>query len=119
MWVDDLTEVIAEARRLYGERFIHLRYEDLLTRPYEEMCRLWEFLGVAVGPALAEAVESEMAANPDEEWQVQRDDSLAAFLPKGQAGNWRRLFTERDKTLFKSIAGETLVRWGYEKNMDW
>jgi hypothetical protein len=60
-----------------------------------------------------------MATNPDEEWQAQRDDSIAAVLPKGQAGNWRRLFTERDKSLFKAIAGEMLVRWGYEKNLDW
>jgi hypothetical protein len=118
-WVDDVTEVVAEGRRLYGERFIDLRYEDLLTRPYEQMRRLWEFLGVTVDAALTKAVEAEMATNPDEEWQAQRDDSIAAFLPKGQAGNWRRLFTERDKSLFKAIAGEMLVRWGYEQNLDW
>jgi LPS sulfotransferase NodH len=118
-WVDDMTEVVAEGRRLYGDRFIDIRYEDLLTRPYEVMCRLWEFLGVAVDGGLAKAVEAEMETNPDEEWQAQRNDSIAAFLPKGQPGNWQRLFTERDKTLFKSIAGETLVRWEYEKNMDW
>lgn len=118
-WVDDLNEVVAEGRRLYGGRFIDLRYEDLLTRPYQEMRKLWEFLGVAVDAALPKAVEAEMATNPDEAWQAQRNDSIAAYLPKGQAGNWRRLFTERDKSLFKAIAGEMLVRWGYEKNLDW
>ena len=118
-WVDNLSEVSAEGQRLFGERFIELRFEDLLAKPYEEMRRLWKFLGVAVDPTLAKAVESEMAANPDEEWQAQRNDSIAAFLPKGQVGNWRRLLTERDRSLFKSIAGEMLVHWRYEPNLDW
>ena len=43
----------------------------------------------------------------------------ASFLPKGQAGNWSRLFTEKDKAVFKQVAGEILVKWKYEKDMNW
>ncbi len=118
-WVDDLTEIESEACRLYGEAFFTLRYEDLLARPFDEMSRLWHFLGVEAPAALESAVRAEMASNPDEEWQERRNQDIASFLPKGQAGNWQRLFTERDKSLFKEIAGEVLVRWGYEKNLDW
>jgi hypothetical protein len=118
-WVDDLVEVPSEGLRLYGSRFISLRYEDLLVRPFDELCRLWAFLGVTVDPDLAGAVETEARANPDEAWQEERDRALASFLPKGQAGNWRRLFTDRDRGAFKGIAGETLVKWGYERDLDW
>ncbi|NWG34640.1 MAG: sulfotransferase [Chloroflexi bacterium] len=118
-WVDDLTETDAEARRLYGQNYHPLRYEDLLARPFEEMTRLWRFLGVDADPSLESAIRAEMASNPDEEWQAQRNEEIASFLPKGQAGNWQRLFTERDKSLFKTIAGEMLVKWGYEKDLNW
>jgi hypothetical protein len=34
-------------------------------------------------------------------------------------GNWRTLFSAQDKALFKQIAGEMLVKWGYEKDGNW
>lgn len=118
-WATDLAEVPAEGVRLYGGRFITLRYEDLVRHPFEEISRVWQFLGVDVDPELASAVAAESSNNPDEGWQEERDTALASFLPKGQIGNWRSLFTERDRSLFKEIAGDTLVKWGYEKDLDW
>lgn len=113
-WVENLHETETEGRRLFGERFFTLRYEDLLANPFEEMTRLWQFLGVEVTPDLAGLIAQEMASNPDEEWQARRKGEIASFLPKGQAGNWQRLFTERDRALFGEIAGEMLKRWGYD-----
>jgi hypothetical protein len=37
----------------------------------------------------------------------------------GKTGGWREYFTEEHKTLFKDVAGDLLVRLGYEKNNDW
>ncbi|HEY5902062.1 MAG TPA: sulfotransferase, partial [Anaerolineales bacterium] len=45
-WVQNLEETDAEARRLYGPNYCSLRYEDLLAQPFDEMRKLWEFLGV-------------------------------------------------------------------------
>jgi len=118
-WVTNLEETEAEGRRLYGERYFSLRYEDLLREPYAQMCRLWEFLGAGGQAPLEAAVKEELASNPDEEWQAKRSESIASFLPKGQAGNWRRLFTARDRAIFKEIAGEMLVHWNYETGTDW
>jgi hypothetical protein len=119
-WVRDLTETDAEAQRLYGKNYHSLRYEDLLETPFEEMSKLWKFLGVKkIGKTLDKAIKAEMSSNPDEEWQAERNESIASFLPKGQAGNWQRLFTEKDKSLFKEVAGKMLVKWGYEKDLNW
>jgi hypothetical protein len=119
-WVDDLNEIDTESKRLYGENYISLRYEDMLSKPFEELSRLWKFLGVQrVDPALEQKLTDEMSSNPDEAWQAQRNESIASFLPKGQAGNWQRLFTARDKALFKEIAGDVLTKWGYEKDLNW
>jgi hypothetical protein len=61
----------------------------------------------------------EMSSNPDEEWQAKRNEDIASFLPKGQAGNWQRLFTPKDKAIFKEVAGEMLVKWKYEADSQW
>jgi hypothetical protein len=118
-WANDLQETESESRRLFGENFYGLRYEDLLELPFDEMKKVWTFLGVEADPALENAITGEMSSNPDEEWQAKRNEDIASFLPKGQAGNWTRLFSERDKSVFKGVAGEMLVRWKYEKDKNW
>lgn len=119
-WADDLTEIDSEGKRLYEKKYILLRYEDMLAKPYVELSRLWKFLGVKkMGKTLEKKLLAEMSSNPDEEWQTKRNEGIASFLPKGQAGNWQRLFTSRDKALYKEIAGDVLVKWGYEKDLGW
>ncbi|MCZ2121088.1 MAG: sulfotransferase [Anaerolineales bacterium] len=119
-WVDDLNEIDVEAKKLYSENYFSVRYEDLLQNPFEEMNSLWKFLGVKkVETSLSGKINAEMKSNPDEQWQAERNESIASFLPKGQAGNWNRLFTEKDKAIFKEVAGDVLVKWNYEKDLNW
>ena len=118
-WVTNLQETEEEGRRLFGENYCSLRYEDLLAHPFAEMQKLWLFLGVEAGQSLEKAIVDEMSSNPDEQWQTKRNEDIASFLPKGHAGNWQKLFTARDKSLFKEVAGEMLVKWKYEKDLSW
>ena len=118
-WVKNLQETEDEGRRLFGESYFGMRYEDMLTHPFDELQKLWSFLGVQADPSLERAIEEEMSSNPDEEWQARRNEGIASFLPKGQAGNWQRLFTGRDKSLFKEVAGEMLIHWNYETDLNW
>ena len=119
-WVANLKEIEDEGRRLYGKNYLGQRYEDLLAKPFDEMSKLWKFLGVKkIIKPLEKEIKAEMASNPDEEWQSQRNGGISSFLPKGQTGNWQRLFTAKDKSIFKEIAGEMLIRWKYEKDLNW
>jgi hypothetical protein len=118
-WVKNVQETDHEGHILLGEGYCSLRYEDLLARPFDEMQRLWKFLGVQADQSLEKVIADEMSSNPDEEWQAKRNEDIASFLPKGQAGNWQRLFTARDKSIFKEVAGEMLIKWKYEKDTDW
>jgi hypothetical protein len=119
-WAQNLSESDAEAKKLYGTAYLHLRYEDLLADPFREMPRIWKFLGVeSIEPALDAEIKAELGSNPDEDWQARRNGDLAGLLTKGQAGNWQRLFTERDKRVFKEVAGEALIRWKYERDSSW
>jgi len=37
----------------------------------------------------------------------------------GKTGGWKQYFTEEHKGLFNDVAGDLLVKLGYEKNSDW
>lgn len=37
----------------------------------------------------------------------------------GKTGEWKKYFTEDHKKIFKDVAGDLLVRLGYEKNNEW
>jgi hypothetical protein len=119
-WADDVNEIDSEAKRLYKKNYLSIRYEDLLENPFDEMSRLWKFLNVKkIDKSLSNKINAEMKSNPDEQWQAERNEGIASFLPKGQAGNWNRLFTEKDKSIFKEIAGDVLIKWKYEKDLVW
>lgn len=119
-WVKNLQETEDEGRRLFNGNYFGMRYEDLLSTPFDEMSKLWSFLGVKkIDASLDKTLRDEMASNPDEEWQAKRNEGIASFLPKGQAGNWQRLFTEKDKSVFKEVAGDMLVKWKYERDLSW
>lgn len=119
-WAKNVTATNQIARQSLGERYLSLRYEDLLARPWEQMARLWTFLGVEPSTAgLHESLEVEMAQNPDADWQQQKEASIAGSLSKGRRGTWRELFTPGDRKIFKEAAGQALIDWGYEPSLDW
>ena len=119
-WVKNLGETDSRAQALFGNQYHCLRYEDLLAHPQAEMERVWEFLGAPGSFSGCEAqIEAEMGRNPDADWQQEKRADLAGNLSKGKAGSWREFFTPTDKALFKSVAGETLIAWGYEQDTHW
>ena len=38
---------------------------------------------------------------------------------KGESGQWRKIFNEEHTEVFKKVAGDLLIRLGYERNLDW
>lgn len=119
-WVRNLRETDQQARSLFGGNYESLRYEDLIEDPWKEMVRIWSFLDVDVlKPELAGLLDAELTSNPDKDWQRKKAGDLIEPLQKGKSGSWRDLFTRRDCDIFREIAGETLISWNYEKDLDW
>jgi hypothetical protein len=47
------------------------------------------------------------------------DPKKSPTFRKGQSGGWREHFSEQNKLLFKEVAGDLLIRLGYEKDDNW
>jgi hypothetical protein len=113
-WVRNVTQTDRQGRALFGERYLSLRYEDLLQEPWEQMRRVWDFLDTSpVDEDLHQALVAEMSRNPDAVWQQQKAHDIAQALQKGKQGTWLELLTARDRQIFRQIADQTLLAWGY------
>ena len=119
-WVQNVTETDQMGRQLFADRYLSLRYEEMINKPQIEIKRIWEFLGADISdPKLDEIISEEMQQNPDADWQHEKASEIVAPLQKGKQGSWRTMFTRRDRDVFKQIAGEMLIKWGYEVGLDW
>ena len=47
------------------------------------------------------------------------DPMKSPTFRSGKTGDWRKHFTEQHKSIFKDVAGDLLVRLGYEKDHGW
>ncbi len=45
--------------------------------------------------------------------------SKSPTFRSGKTGEWKKFFTPEHKKVFKDVAGDLLIRLGYEKNNDW
>jgi hypothetical protein len=111
--------VVSKGRKdggeLFGENYIETRYEDLLEAPGTELGRLFEFLGADRTPKVVEQVAEEtrfenMSGRPAGE------ENTTSFFRKGVAGDWKEIFTARDRQIFEEEARELLAELGYERS---
>ncbi|HSB90104.1 MAG TPA: sulfotransferase [Anaerolineales bacterium] len=113
-WAESVRESAAAGKRLFGDRFAVIRYEDLLANPYPVLRGLWSFLEVGAGPAeLEAAIAGQIRQNPEADWHQTSPFAFVRALPRGTHGGWQSLFTQADADLFERRAGEALKSFGY------
>jgi hypothetical protein len=110
---------VSKARRdgvtLYSERYLELRYEDMLSDVPANIRRVLDALGARSGDAVvdrcARAGNFESVSS-----RKQGEEDSGSFFRKGVAGDWRSVFNQRDRELFDRVAGETLEEMGYQRS---
>ena len=118
-WREHVGRAVEDGPRLLGDNYAEVRYEDLLERPEEEIERVLRFLGADAGE---EAVKRSLEAGSFERWTKGRErgeEESTSFFRKGVAGDWRGVFNERDKQIFKEVTGDLLIELGYEGDDSW
>lgn len=109
-----------EAQFRYAEQYgiFAVSYEEMLADGRGVARRLLDYLDLPVDDEIVEM----MIRKSSFEFTTGRksgQEKRSSFYRKGTAGDWVNHFSERDKTVFKEIAGDTLVRLGYECDLDW
>jgi hypothetical protein len=117
-WEYRIGKARREGRSLYRGKYLEIRYEDLLSDTPEALRRILRFLDARRDERV---VEHCLAASSFERasQRKQGEEDGSSFFRKGVAGDWRSVFTERDRELYKRLAGERLIEVGYENSRNW
>ena len=54
-----------------------------------------------------------------ESLEISINPSKSPTFRSGKTGEWKKYFTEEHKKIFKDVAGDLLIKLGYEKDNDW
>lgn len=94
-------------------------YEDLLHDTKKALKDCLDFLNIKASDTdLEECVEKASFKNMSD-GRVRGEADAKGHVRKGIAGDWKNYFTKADAKLFDSIAGDLLVKFGYEKDNLW
>jgi hypothetical protein len=88
-----------------SDRYLEIRYEDLLAEPAAGIGELYRWLGLPVDDAILDGALAEA--------KVSRNLDPMRTAPG--AGKWRGGFTRKDLDAFEEVAGELLYALGYER----
>lgn len=102
---------------LYGDGYLEIRYEDLLQDTPNTLRQVFELLHARRDDRI---IDRCIQANSFERVSNRRrgEEDSQSFFRKGVAGDWRDVFTERDRQIYEELAGDQLIRMGYGKALD-
>jgi Sulfotransferase domain len=112
-WALRVGKTVEDGPALLGENYTEVRYEDLLHDPEVEVRRLLTFLAVASDEkSVTRCVE---AASFEElsRGRKRGEEDPSSFFRKGVAGDWKRVFTQKERETFDREGGDLLARLGY------
>jgi hypothetical protein len=118
-WAEMVGRAMQDGPELFGENYVEVRYEDLLENPEGEMQHVLRFLGADPNLYVVRRCLEVSSFERRTKGRERGQEDSTAFLRKGIAGDWKNVFTEEDKEVFKEAAGEMLVKLGYEKDDRW
>jgi len=100
-------------RSLSPDRYMMLRYEDLVRHPEENLRRVCEFLGESFEPAMLRYYErpaDELGFDPSESWKL----STLKPLDPGRLDAWKNALEPKQIDLIERAAAPHLASLGYE-----
>lgn len=105
-WRTEVEAARALGRRV-GERYLEVRYEDLVRGPAAAVERICRFAGLEFDPSmLAYPDDVDVSAKPHQQ--------RLAEAPTPGVRDWRAEMTPDDVRAFEAVAGGLLARLGYE-----
>ena len=102
-----------EGPELLGENYTEVRYEDLLHKPEKEVRRLLAFLGVDSDEKSVTRCIEAASFEKLSKGRKRGEEDPTSFFRKGVAGDWKLVFTQRERETFDREAGELLARLDY------
>ena len=104
-WVTEVRAARKLGRRVGAERYLEVRYEDLVNEPAAVVERVCAFASLPFQPAMLEPEKVELAEKPHHR-------RLLEAPSKGR--DWRDELSAEDASAFEEVGGDLLEELGYE-----
>jgi glycosyltransferase involved in cell wall biosynthesis len=118
-WATMIRRSRTNARELLGERYLEVRYEDMLADPVDVTRQVVGFLDADTDPSVIEACVEQASFERASRGRRVGDERPTEFLRNGRAGQWKDVFTAADRVTFDREAGDVLIELGYEADSSW
>lgn len=118
LWRDAVSDA-REAKRMAPNRYLELRYEDLLAAGPESLHRIFEFIGVATTLSDAAAIHARLSFDAMKSGLGHSFELPREFFRRGESGSWRKELSARERYVFHATAGDLLVDLGYADSSWW
>lgn len=115
-WAEEQRLALALKNRLDPQRFISIRYEDLIVDPESELKRLCAGLGETFSPSMldySDSEESRRTADAGKMWE-----NLEKPLMKDNTRKFLSGLSKAELYIFEQVAGDVLEDLGYERITD-
>jgi hypothetical protein len=101
---------------LFGERYVELRYEDLIADPTEALTRVCAALGLPYETRMLEftGASRELVAEDELDW---KRETLGPLLSSNR-DKWAGALTPWEAALADAVCGEALRAYGYARAQD-
>jgi len=96
---------------------LSISYESLLSDPHNTLNKIMTHLELPHDASL----QNDMIKRSSFEFVTDRksgQENTTTFYRKGAKGDWINIFTEEETRTFSGLAGEVLVKLGYEQSAD-
>jgi hypothetical protein len=115
------TVLAARKGRQYGDRYMEVRYEELLTNGAQVLSSIFEFVPVPATAATAAAIlrDHDFQKMKQEGAGVQRYGLPEGFFREGRAGDWKSRLTPKERYFVHETAGDLLCELGYAGHSWW
>lgn len=114
LWRDRVNAGLRAGKSLGPQRYLQIRYEDLVRNPERELRALCVFLNLEFSGDMLRYyldAESRLQAPPD---RVRFHENISA-PPRPSLTDWRSEMPRDDLLIFESVAGDLLEEFGYER----
>lgn len=112
-WTYKVFSIERSLRKLSPERYMTLRYEDLITNPIEVIRAVCEKIGISFEPSMLEFYRTSRH-------YIGEHHSELIFQPLDSSNKckWKKTLTGEEAFLFRTLARPALLRFGYEKSKE-
>ena len=119
LWSSHVGGAMRDGPEVLGDNYTEVTYEGLLQDTGTQVRRLVDFLSASSDEETVRRCVEQCSFEKLTKGRKRGQEDPTSFFRKGVAGDWKSVFTEKDKRIFKEEAGNLLVKLGYEKDNDW